>query len=207
MNGSVRNIQLGEAAHFTCHTVLRVDARTHTALLNKRMDATTGKTTIGQHFHLKHRGVSRNAGETHAIGCAEISKAVSNEMLLIEFNGTHHVRSVSIDNISTGINAEMCKLTQRASVLAIESFRSIGQTIIRTPFSSAMERDNHHIGATAQICDDASHCDEILMTKRVRIVPESTKADTQTGAFNHHALGATFDTGKGNPFLAECLLG
>ena len=82
-------------------------------------------------------------------------KAVGNEAAFIDFGGTNDVGTVSVNNVSTIVNAEMGKLTQTATVLAQEALCTLWQVVLRTTLGTSVEGDDDDVGFLLQIVEDA----------------------------------------------------
>ena len=59
-----------------------------------------------------HRGVCGDSRQTHTIGRTEVAKAVVDEVAFIDFDAADYMRTMTIDHISTVVDAEVSHLTQ-----------------------------------------------------------------------------------------------
>ena len=72
-------------------------------------------------------------------------QTIGNQMPVIQFDGTAHVGSMSINNVGSLIDTHMRKMTQIATVLAEETLRTLGKMCLVFPLCTSVERPNQKI--------------------------------------------------------------
>ena len=89
------------------HLVLGVQLRSLAVGLNKGVYSAVNHLALVVYPHRNDWGVSRNTTDVDARWCAEVSKAVGNEMALVYLHSAAHMRSVAVHNISALVNAHV----------------------------------------------------------------------------------------------------
>lgn len=145
----------GEVHYFVGYALFGVFAWTDAFLLEEGVNLTTEETALLVDADDNYWRIGGDACQTHAVRCAEIAKAVGNEAAFIDFGGTNDVGTVSVNNVSTIVNAEMGKLTQTATVLAQEALCTLWQVVLRTTLGTSVEGDDDDVGLLLQIVEDA----------------------------------------------------
>ena len=148
-------VGFGEAHYFVGYALFGVFAWTDAFLLEEGVNLTTEETALFVDADDNYWRIGGDACQTHAVRCAEIAKAVGNEAAFIDFGGTNDVGTVSVNNVSTIVNAEMGKLTQTATVLAQEALCTLWQVVLRTTLGTSVEGDDDDVGLLLQIVEDA----------------------------------------------------
>ena len=107
---TLRYIALAEHLELADDGACFVVAWSDAARLNHRVHIACDEGSLVANANHHEWCMTRNACGVDVIGCAEISKAVGYEAVLIDFDGTHDVGSVSINNIGTVVYTEVCQL-------------------------------------------------------------------------------------------------
>ena len=139
------DIGVGEVHHLTGDTLVGIFTRTNAFLLEERVNLTLEETTLLVNLYLDNGRVGGDTCETHTIRGTEITEAVGNEASFIDFGGTDDMRSMTIDDVCSVVDAEMGELAKRASVFTQETLGTLRQMVFGTSFSTAMEGDNDDI--------------------------------------------------------------
>ena len=168
---AVGDITVGEVHHLMCHMLIGILTGTNALLLEERVNLTTEETSLLVDFDLDYGRVGGDTGKTHAVGCAEITKAVGDEATFIDFCGTYHMGTMTIDDVSTVVNTEMGKLTKGAAVLSQEALRTLWEMTLGTSLGTAMEGDDNDVRFLLQVVDDTLDGLQVTMLEGVLVMP------------------------------------
>ena len=114
-------------------------ARTDAACLDHGMDISFQEIAIIVDGNYHQRCMTRNTTQADVVGRAEITQAIGDETVLVDFYGTHHMGTVTIDNVSTMVYTEMGKFAQRTTVLTKEGLCTLWQVAFGLTLSTAVE--------------------------------------------------------------------
>ncbi len=103
-------------------------------------------------------------------------------MSVVEFYGTNHVRTVTIDYIGTVVNAKMSELAQVSAFFFKKNLFVVWQMFVFCSLCSAVKRNNYDVGFPSKVADDAFCCFKVVMTESIRVVPEGAEAESNAVA-------------------------
>jgi len=178
-----------------------------TMLLHEGVDLASEKTSVASQHHLNGRRIPVDTGHADAIGRTEVAKAVGDETFLVDFNGTHHVGAMPVDEVGTAINADACKLSQTSSIFTEKRLTPIRQMAKATTLAASMKADNENVAALTEVANDASHLPRFLVSERIAIMPKGTESIFDAAYLFHDTLLVPLDTSKANALFCQATFG
>lgn len=172
----MRHIALAEHAQLLDDAAGLVVARTKASRLCHRIDTPTQETSVFIDAYHHQWCLTGDADKAHIIRCAEVAQAVGYKAILIDLDGTHHMRTVAIDNVGSMVYAEVCQLSDRAAILTQERLGAIGEMTLVAPLGTAVKRHDDDVARADQRVNDACHIVKIDMAHGVVIMTEGTES-------------------------------
>lgn len=168
-------------------------AGTDTLLLEERVNLSAEETALFVNLDLDDGGVSGDTCETHAVRCAEIPKAISDETTLIDLGGSYDMGTVTIDDVGTVVDTEMGELTETAAVLTQKALGTLWQVTLGTSLGTSMEGDDDNVRLPLQVVDDALDGLEVTVLEGILVMSEGAQSELDTVADDNGGLYTSLD--------------
>lgn len=103
-----------------------------------------------------------HAVQGHPVRCAEVAETIDDQMTVIEFERTGHMRAVTIDYVCTGINRCVGEFFDIAAVFAKTCLGLMGNMCILRTLAAAMERHDDDVGVLLEFPNDTADLGEVV---------------------------------------------
>ena len=128
-----------------CNNAFGVLFGTFAVLLDEGVNLSVHKGAVRKDADSNHRGIAADAGYVNAVGSAEVSQAIGNESAFVHFHTAGYMGTMSINHISTMVDAEMGEITQIAAVFSKIGLGPAREVALVTAFCASMEGDYYYI--------------------------------------------------------------
>ena len=110
------------------------------------MDLAVDEFSVSVYPYPYKRCVAGKSLDTHS-GGAEVAKAVCDETVSVEFNGSDHVRAVSVDYVRSAVYCKVGEIPQEAPLVTVEILGTVRQVPCCGTLPAAVEADDYNVAA------------------------------------------------------------
>lgn len=192
----------GELADLLGGFVGGILTRSDATRLCEGMNLTLVEAAVGVEGDFGEGGVAADSCDVELIRCAEIAKAIENDSIFVKLQSTTHMRAMTIDGISTGVDSGVSKLFNIASVFACYFFL-MRNVLEIDALASTMEADYHKVALALEGGDERIDFGEVIEVGHTVIETEGCKAYFTSVFFDDGCRSFTGDARVGEAGFIE----